>query len=58
MAKLVCEYTRNRHNYVSGCGYRVPYHVKWVTCPYCSRKIVNLGGLRRWQQRDKENDNA
>ncbi len=45
-----CEYTKNRHNFVSGCGYRVPYNEKWKVCPYCAGKIVNLSSVERWRK--------
>ena len=36
-----CIYIRNCHNYVSGCGMRVPGNIDyWKFCPFCGCPII------------------
>jgi len=34
-----CEYFKEQHGYVTGCGYRAAYNKHWWVCPYCGRLI-------------------
>ena len=40
-----CYYTRRKHNWVSGCRWRVNYNKHWVYCPHCGKPIINLHRL-------------
>lgn len=42
--KSVCEYKKDKHNIISGCGIRANYNRSWKFCPYCGKRIINLSG--------------
>ena len=37
-----CIYTKDKHNFISGCGYRVPVTRLWRYCPFCGKLISRL----------------
>ena len=49
--KLCCEYTKNKHGFISGCGMRAAYNKHWRYCPYCGKPIAKLINT-------KENENT
>lgn len=49
--KLCCEYTKNKHGFISGCGMRAAYNKHWHYCPYCGKPIAILFNA-------KENENT
>ena len=42
-----CDYIEDKNGYISGCGCRVPFNKRWHFCPYCGKRICNLGGKER-----------
>lgn len=42
MPKICCEYLKNKHGYISGCGMRAAYNKHWNYCPYCGKPIAIL----------------
>ena len=42
-----CNYNKRKHDWVSGCGWRVNYNKHWVYCPHCGRHIMNLARLQK-----------
>lgn len=39
-SKMSCEYRKDKFNYVSECGFRMPYNKFWRFCPSCGKLIV------------------
>lgn len=48
-----CEYSKQEHGYISGCGKRAAYNRFWKVCPYCGRRIRNLSNIYL-EQGDKD----
>lgn len=42
MPKQCCEYFKNKHGYITGCGMRAAYNKHWNYCPYCGKPIAIL----------------
>lgn len=49
--KLCCEYTKNKHGFITGCGMRAAFNKHWHYCPYCGKPIARLINT-------KENENT
>ena len=45
-----CEYIKNKHGYISGCGVRVAWNKTWRFCPICGRTICKMG----WKEGDED----
>lgn len=44
---LHCIYTKNKHNYMSGCGRRAGLNVRgWNYCPFCGRPLSKIWNVR------------
>ena len=47
-----CMYSKNIHNYVSGCGKRAGLNIRgWHYCPFCGKPLS-----RMWNDREEEAD--
>lgn len=51
MPKTCCEYTKNKHGFISSCGMRAAFNKHWHYCPYCGKPIARLINT-------KENENT
>ncbi len=42
-----CVYTKNKHNYVSGCGMRAGLNIRnWHYCPFCGKPMSQIWNIR------------